>query len=227
VRQVLIFDADDTLWENNIYFERVIEQFLDWLAHPHLERAAIRAIIEDIEAVNAAAHGYGSEVFVRSLADCLTRLRERPATREEVAWIVETARLVVEHLVEPLPGVPETLAQLGSRYDMLLLTKGDQDEQRGKVSASGLADHFAGVRVVAEKDAAAYRRICEEFTLTPATTWMIGNSPRSDILPARQAGLNAVYIPNDNTWALERGTLDPADTGVLHLVSFSELLTHF
>jgi putative hydrolase of the HAD superfamily len=225
--QVLIFDADDTLWDNNVLFERVIDDFLDWVAHPTLDRLEVRAILDDIEAANAVTHGYGSKVFLRSLAECLGRLRERPATREELLRIEGLAVALIEHRVEPLPGVADTLADLGRRHELFLLTKGDGEEQRAKVAASELEHHFRGVHVVREKDAEVYRWLAAEHSLAPATTWMIGNSPKSDILPARQAGLNAVFIPNANTWVLEQGELDPGDAGVLRLRAFPDLLEHF
>ncbi|GAB2446010.1 HAD family hydrolase [Streptosporangium sandarakinum] len=225
--QVLIFDADDTLWENNVLFERVIDDFLGWLAHPTLDRAEIRAILDDIEAANAVAHGYGSKVFLRSLGECLERLHRRPATAEERRRIEELAVALVEHRVELIPGVSETLAALGDRHDLLLLTKGDLEEQRRKLEVSALAHHFREVHIVAEKDVEVYRGLVRRYDLTPATTWMIGNSPKSDILPARQAGMNAVFIPNDNTWVLERADLTPDDDRVLRLRRFPELLDHF
>ncbi|MER6831649.1 HAD family hydrolase [Streptosporangium sp. NPDC000563] len=225
--QVLIFDADDTLWENNVLFERVVEDFLDWLAHPTLERAQIRAVLDDIQAANAVTHGYGSTMFLRSLGECFERLRERPATAAERRHIDELALALLQRRVELVAGVTETLTALGERHELLLLTKGDLEEQRRKLEASQLAHHFRDVHIVAEKDVAVYRWLAREHALAPATTWMIGNSPKSDILPARQAGLNAVFIPNDHTWALEHDELDPGDERVLRLERFSELLEHF
>jgi putative hydrolase of the HAD superfamily len=225
--QVLVFDADDTLWENNHLFERVIDDYLDWLAHPTLGTAEIRAVLLDIEAANAATHGYGSQVFLRSLRDCFGHLNERPATPEEHAAIDALATPLLEHMVEPGPGVVDTLQDLGTRHQLLLLTKGDVDEQQRKIDGSGLAPHFRHIHVVAEKDVATYRALADEHALVVESTWMIGNSPRSDIVPARAAGLNAVYIPNDNTWALEHTDLDPDDDRILHLRTFTELLDHF
>lgn len=225
--QTLIFDADDTLWENNLLFERVIDDFLDWLAHPTLDHAEIRTIINDIEAANAAAHGYGSRVFLRSLADCLGRLRERPATEEEALRIDTLAVDLLEHRVELYPGVSETLAELGTRHELRLLTKGQLDEQRRKIDASDLAHHFTSIHIVAEKDIATYRWLAETHHLVPSRTWMIGNSPKSDIIPARQTGMNAVFIPNDNTWVLEHAEVDPDDKGTLTLQRFPDLLEHF
>jgi putative hydrolase of the HAD superfamily len=225
--QTLIFDADDTLWENNVLFERVVDDFLDWVAHPTLDRTEIRRIIDDIETANAVVHGYGSKVFLRGLGECLERLRERPTTAAESRRIEELAVALLDHKVELIPGVDETLTELGGRHDLLLLTKGDPEEQQRKIEASALAPHFRDVHIVPEKDVEVYRWLTEKHVLTPASTWMIGNSPKSDIIPARQAGMNAVFIPNDCTWSLEKAEVDPTDDGVLRVQRFAELLDHF
>lgn len=226
-RQTLVFDADDTLWENNVLFERVIDAYLDWLAHPTLDRAATRAVLNEVERANVVVHGYGSASFLRSLGDAFERLNERPATTAEAGRISELAAALVNHDVELVPGVAETLTELGTRHDLLLLTKGDPAEQERKIDASNLAHHFRSVHIVAEKRVTTYRELVAEQALDSSSTWMIGNSPRSDILPARAAGLGAVFIPNQHTWELEKDELDPDDAGVLHLRRFPELVEHF
>jgi putative hydrolase of the HAD superfamily len=226
-RQTLVFDADDTLWENNVLFERVIDAYLDWMAHPTLDRAAARAVLDDVERANVAVHGYGSASFLRSLHDCFARLAERPANDAEAREIEELAAALAVDEVELVPDVAATLEALGNRHDLALLTKGNRVEQQRKIDASGLAHHFTDVRIVAEKHADTYRALTAELGVLPTSTWMIGNSPRSDILPARAAGLRAVFIPNAHTWVLEEDALDHADEGVLHLGHFRELLQHF
>jgi putative hydrolase of the HAD superfamily len=225
--QVLIFDADDTLWENNVRFERVIDDFLRWVAHPTLDKIEIRAILDDIERANAATLGYGSAMFLHSLGQCFERLRERPMTKAERREIDELAVDLIDHRVDLVPGVTETLEQLGTRHDLLLLTKGNTEEQQAKLDASNLARHFSSVDIVAEKGVDTYQRLARHHEWTPERTWMIGNSPKSDILPARRAGLNAVFIPNAHTWVLEHDELDPADEQVLRLGRFPDLLDHF
>ncbi|MFF9478969.1 HAD family hydrolase [Streptomyces sp. NPDC014733] len=224
---MLIFDADDTLWENNVIFERVIEEFTEWMARPGLGRDEVRAVLDGIEAANAVTHGYGSKVFLRSLGECLARLRGRPANAREAARIEGWAAAFDGGTVELIDGVPQTLAELAVRHELLMLTKGEVEEQRRKVDASGLSKHFRGVHIVPEKDVTTYEELVREYGVAPAETWMIGNSPRSDILPARSAGLNAVFIPHDRTWVLEHAELDPADGKVLRLGAFGELVRHF
>jgi putative hydrolase of the HAD superfamily len=225
--QVLIFDADDTLWELNHLFERVIDDYLAWLAHPALDIEELRGVLLDIEAANAAEHGYGTHVFLQSLRDCFLHVNERATSDGEQAELDALALPLLEHRVTPSPGVVETLTELGTRHRLLLLTKGATEEQQRKIDASELAPHFEHVHIVAEKDVDTYRDLARLHDLDPHASWMIGNSPKSDVAPARAAGLRAVYIPNVHTWALEHAELDPDDAGILHLRAITELLEHF
>jgi putative hydrolase of the HAD superfamily len=227
MRQTLIFDADDTLWENNVYFKRVVDDFVDWVAHPTLERAQIRRLLNDVEAANLGTHGYGTTAFLHNLGECLERLRQQPTSASDRREIEALADALVNHELELMPGVTEALEELGRRHELLLLTKGTPDEQQRKIDASGLAGHFRSIHIVREKDAETYRRLTRERRLSLETTWMIGNSPKSDIVAARTAGLRAVFIPHRHTWELEESALDHADERVLVLGSFPELLRHF
>jgi len=123
--------------------------------------------------------------------------------------------------------VPETLQYLSERHDLTLFTKGHADEQRLKVDRSGLAGYFSHTAIVKEKDAASYRRLVEERALEPGRTWMIGNSPKSDINPALEAGLNAVFVPHAHTWTLERQEIVPGSGRLLKLERFADLRLHF
>jgi putative hydrolase of the HAD superfamily len=227
MRQTLIFDADDTLWENNVIFERVVDDFISWVAHPTLEPAAIRAILAEIEDANIVAHGYGSRVFLRSLAECFTHLTERPIGAAERARLADFTARFTSGQVELLPAVADVLDELATRHDLFLMTKGASDEQQRKIDASGLAKHFSGVDIVPTKDPETYRRVVASRGLDRRSTWMIGNSPKSDIIAARAAGLRAVFIPNENTWVHEHAELDSSDSGILQLASFRDLVAHF
>ena len=219
----LFFDADDTLWENNALYERVIDDYLDWLAHPTFDRAELRRILAEVEEANIAAHGYGSRIFLRSLGDCFERLMQRPVGPDERARLDELGAAFTSGQVELIPSVATVLGELAGRYRLFLVTKGDVDEQQRKIDASGLAGFFEATEIVPVKIAETYRDLVARHALDAATTWMIGNSPRSDILPARAAGLGAVFIPNASTWAHEHAELDPADPGIVTLSSFTEL----
>ncbi|MFE4517107.1 HAD family hydrolase [Kitasatospora sp. NPDC056783] len=223
--QILIFDADDTLWENNVLFERVIDGFLDWVAAP-AEHQSTRALLNEIEAGNSATLGYGATVFRQSLADCLQRLGGSAPTAADQARIDELLTPLTSRNIELIAGVADTLAALADRHQLLLLTKGDQGEQRRKVAESAIDHHFRGVHIVAEKSVDTYRQLTAELDLDPGRTWMIGNSPKSDIAPARRAGLRTVFIPHEHTWVLEHVELGP-DEATLQLGAFPELLRHF
>jgi putative hydrolase of the HAD superfamily len=126
-----------------------------------------------------------------------------------------------------MPGVQETLPYLAARHDLLLFTKGHPEEQKLKIDRSGLGPHFRHTAIVKEKDLTSYRGLIEQCGLEPARTWMIGNSPRSDINPARELGINAVYIPHPQTWSLETEEIRNGQGRLLVLGSFSELRKHF
>jgi len=203
--ETLIFDADDTLWENNIYFERAIDAFLDYLAHSRLSHEEVRALLGEIE----RKHGYGSQAFARSLEETFATLAEREVSSDDVAYIHGLADEFRRHPLELLPEVEPTLAALMTRHRLYLLTKGQEDEQRLKVEASGLEPYFALAVIAAEKRPATYAALVHDQQLDPDHTWMIGNSPRSDINPALAAGLHAVFVPHPHTWRLEHEEVQP------------------
>jgi putative hydrolase of the HAD superfamily len=229
VRQTLLIDADDTLWENNIYFERAIAAFISYLDHRVHTPGEVRERLNACERATIAAHGYGLRSFRRSLIDCFEQLSDGPLTPERHARIVSFTEAIASHEIELLAGVEETLRELALRHRLLLVTKGSPEEQHDKVERSGLRGLFSGIEVPHEKTPAMYRELGARYECDPANTWMIGNSPRSDINPALAAGLNAVFIPHDHTWVLEHEVVDaPAEPArLLELASFAGLLEHF
>ena len=227
--QTLLFDADDTLWENNIYFERAITSFISYLDHRIHTDEEVREHLNLCERATIAEHGYGLASFHKSLIACFEQLTDAPITPEKHARIESFANSIAESEIELLPAVRETLADLASRHRLLLVTKGNLDEQTDKLVRSGLQSFFSAVEVLAEKNTAAYTTLIAHHACNPATTWMIGNSPRSDINPSLAAGLNAVFIPHDFTWVLEHEVVDPAPPRqtLLELTTFADLLHHF
>jgi len=224
----LLIDADDTLWENNIYFEDAFDAFVDFLAHSTLTSAQIRDVLNEIELANARVHGYGAMNFGRNLQQAYHHLAEREIGTEDLAHVMSLAERILEQPVELIEGVEPTLEWLASRHDLTLFTKGNPEEQKLKVDRSGLSRYFAHTAIVKEKDAAAYRQIVEERSLAPEETWMIGNSPKSDINPAMEAGLGAVLVPHARTWVLERQELRrPEGARFLQVENFKGLQRHF
>lgn len=224
MRYYLLIDADDTLWENNVYFEQAIHEFITFLNHSHLTPEEVRAVLDDVERLM----GYGSLNFTRSLVETYRRLAEKDFLDEDVQQVRRFGEQINSHPLELLPGVKETLAYLAARHDLVLLTKGDIEEQRLKIERSGIEESFKQVLIVQEKDVVIYQHVVSELQVDPEQIWMIGNSPRSDINPALAAGLNAVYIPHPHTWRLEHEELQKAGAGqLLTLSTFVELRTHF
>lgn len=227
--QHLIFDADDTLWENNVHFERAIEDFLDFLAHSTMSRQEARAVLDEIELANFRVHGYGSAAFTRNLQLCYERLAERDISEDDLATVMTFGERILVQPMELIEGVEETLARLVGRHDLTLLTKGHPEEQQLKIDRSGLNDYFRHAEVVPEKEPATYAALVKRLDLNPARTWMIGNSPKSDINAALAAGLNAVFIPHHATWRLEEQEIsaDGWPGQLLVLERFPDLASHF
>lgn len=226
MRLHLLIDADDTLWENNIYFERAFHAFCDFLDHSSLTRDQVRAALDEIELVNNKVHGYGSANFGRNMMECYHRLVERHISPGDAEHIVELARVINDHPLELITGVPETLEYLSARHELILLTKGNTEEQQRKIDTSGLGSFFRHTIIAREKDPPTYRRLVDEYALMEHRSWMIGNSPKSDINPALEAGLGAVYVPHSNTWHLEWQDLREAER-LLVVQRFSDLREHF
>ncbi len=227
--QALLVDADDTLWENNVYFERAIAEFISFLNHQEYSQAEVREVLNEVERECIIRHGYGLHSFAHALVDTFERLSVESLTPALHATIHGFAHVIAEHPVEIIPGVPETLDYLAGRHHLILLTKGNVTEQSGKIERSGLKGYFEAVEIVAEKDPPTYGDVVEKYGLMRQATWMVGNSPKSDINPALAAGLNAVFVPHADTWVLEHEEVSAqgAPGRLLTVDTFSELCRHF
>ncbi len=223
--QTLLVDADDTLWENNIYFERAIAAFIGFLDHREYTPAQVRQALNGVERENILTHGYGLSSFTRSLVECFERLSAEPVTEEKRERVRGFAHAIAEQEIELLPGVAETLAELAARHRLILMTKGNRAEQADKLARSGLGKHFSSVEIVAEKNPATYREVITRHELAPRSSWMIGNSPKSDINPALAAGLHAVFLFHKDTWVLEHAEVAAAPSGqhLIELDGFARL----
>ena len=227
--QTLLIDADDTLWENNIYFERAITSFISYLDHRVHTPEEVRERLNHIEHATISSHGYGLHSFGHSLITCFEQLTDAPLTPEKRQRIESFAQSIADQGIELLPGVAPTLADLATRHRLIMVTKGNPEEQTGKLQRSGLAPHFTAVEVLPEKHHEAYLSLATHHSCESWNTWMIGNSPRSDINPALAAGLHAVFIPHDFTWVLEHEIVNQPPIGqqLLELSTFADLTRHF
>jgi putative hydrolase of the HAD superfamily len=222
-----MIDADDTLWENNVFFEKLIEDFITLTEPSGYTRSYIRHILNETERKNIRQYGYGVRSFGRSLEETYLKLADKMVRRETLAQIHGRVMELERTPPQILDGVPETLAYLTERHRLILFTKGEPAEQAAKVERSGLQGFFEFIEIVSEKDTETYGSLVRKYKIVKSQGWMIGNSPRSDINPAMKIGLNAVYIPHPHTWQIEH---EPIMAGVGKLVivpAFRELRGHF
>ena len=225
--QTLLFDGDDTLWPNFHHFERAIQRFVRLVSGGAWTDEAVRAELDRVEEAAWTVRGGGTAAFRHNLEEAARTIVRPDRLPDVVAALDAIVAEMPAGDAQPFPGVVETLDTLGTRHVLGLVTRGDPAEQWAKIDASGLRDRFRHVEVVRDKDEATYRRLVHAWRLDPAATWMIGNSPRSDIVPARAAGLGAVHIPGESTWHLELLELDEADDRTVRLDTFADLTRLF
>ena len=195
-------DADDTLWHNETIFRLTQGRFVALLAD-HADEAALEARMAEVERRNLRLYGYGVKGFTLSMIETAMELCEGEPPPGVIREILAAGREMLSHPVETLPGVDEALATLSERYRLVLITKGDLLDQERKLAASGLGDLFAAVEIVSEKDRSTYDRVFDRHGTGSAEAVMVGNSIKSDVLPALEAGAFAVHIPYVVTWAHE------------------------
>ncbi len=223
----LIFDADDTLWDSNIHFLEAFDSFAAAVESSGLglSRVMIQDAVRSAEVRLIKSLGYGRRPYVVALHQAAQELAPSDGQlRDEIERI---GACLIDRDCALLPDVEPTLRELSQRHRLLMFTKGQRDEQLQKLARSGLASLFDRVETPREKDVDAYRRLVRDADLNPSATFMIGNSPRSDINPAVRAGLRAVYIPHPHTWELEDEEITEADGMIIELPSFRRLVEVF
>jgi putative hydrolase of the HAD superfamily len=195
------FDADDTLWQNEQFFRLTEKRFAALLAE-HGEEAHISARLLEAEKRNLDVYGFGIKGFTLSMIETAIEVTGGRVPASTIAEILAAGRDMLSHPVEPLPHARETVERLAGAYHLVLITKGDLFDQERKLAASGLGDLFDAVEIVSDKSAATYVRIFGRHG-DPRTSMMIGNSLKSDVVPAIEAGSWGVYVPHELTWVLE------------------------
>lgn len=220
------FDADDTLWQNETFFRMTEERFRD-LVSGHAEGEDLSARLLEAEKRNLAAYGFGIKGFTLSMIETAIEVTGGRVPASVIGEILEAGRDMLSHPVETLPHAKETLEKLAGDYRIVLITKGDLFDQERKLAQSGLGELFDGVEIVSDKAAGTYRRIFARYGDGPEQSMMVGNSLRSDVLPAIEAGSWGVYVPHDLTWAIEHAE-PPVDAPrfreLRHLGELADLL---
>ena len=203
-------DADDTLWHNESIFHLTQDNYVN-LLKDYGEPDHMKARLLEVEIKNLKLYGYGVKSFTLSMIETAIDLTRGAVPAKTIMEILNLGRAMLEHPVEPLPGVAETLEAMKDGYKLVMVTKGDLMNQEQKLARSGLGDHFQAIEIVSEKDANTYRRIVARQGIRPEATVMIGNSMKSDVLPALEAGLWGIHIPYHITWAHEHAEA-PSDS---------------
>jgi putative hydrolase of the HAD superfamily len=196
------FDADDTLWHNESVYEIAHRRYCALLARYHDAETVERTLFET-EMRNLELFGYGIKSHALSSIETAIELTKGTISADEVRAILESAKEMLRHPVELLDGVADVVPALAKSHRLLLITKGDLRDQERKARMSGLEEHFAHVEILSEKDAAVYERILQRHGIAPDEFLMVGNSLKSDILPALDLGCRAIYVPYRITWAAE------------------------
>jgi putative hydrolase of the HAD superfamily len=208
---IVFVDADDTLWENYRWFQAVLDDWVAVVSSHGVAPERATATLHAVEDRNIPVTGYGAAPFVRSVVEAFHILVPHAghATRTDVAHFARRAEESIRgHAIELLPGVREAIPVLAARFRVVVMTKGQEDEQTAKVERCGLAPHFHAVRVVAEKHPETYARAAAEFEVLPAACWMVGNSVTSDVNPAITAGFRAIHVPHPAPWHRDAGAVD-------------------
>ena len=196
------FDADDTLWQNEHFYRLTQARFAALLAG-HAEEGVLSEKLLETERRNLARYGFGIKGFTLSMIETAIEVTNGAIGADVIREILAAGRDMLVHPVETLPHVRETLEALAGRYRLILITKGDLFDQERKLAESGLGELFQAVEIVSDKTADTYRRIFEEHADGPAHSMMVGNSLKSDIVPAISAGSWGVYVPHELNWSLE------------------------
>ena len=197
------FDADDTLWHNESVFRLTQEQIFDMLSE-HADPDTIGQKLLEAERRNLGLYGFGVKGFTLSMIETAIEVTSGKVPASTIKEILEAGRAMLSHPVETLPGVHDTLEEVAPHYSLILITKGDLFDQERKLAQSGLGDWFDGVEIVSDKTPAVYERIFGATEGGPAKAMMVGNSLKSDAIPAIEAGSWGVHVPHGLTWELER-----------------------
>lgn len=208
--EVVALDADDTLWHSEVYFERTQRRFKELIGrYVDPEQVDIDGTLVEVEHRNLEAYGYGIKGFTLSMIEAAIEITDGSIGVDEIDQIMASGRAMLGHPVDLIEGVDQAIDELDAAgYRLLLVTKGDLHHQERKIAASGIADRFERLEIVAEKDPDTYRRVIESTGVEPARFCMVGNSVRSDVLPVLEIGAHAVHIPYAVTWAHEHADHD-------------------
>lgn len=201
--KVIAFDADDTLFVNEPYFQETEEKFCG-LMNDYLSKQGISQELFKVEIDNLPLYGYGIKGYILSMIEAAMKISNKTISIQVVDKILEYGKELLQRPIELLDGVEETLQALHGKYKLVVATKGDLLDQRRKLHNSGLGHYFHHIEVMSDKQEKDYHDLLGRLEIQPEEFFMIGNSLKSDVLPVLGIGGHAVHIPFHTTWAHER-----------------------
>ena len=214
--ELVAFDADDTLWHNLIHFEAAEQAFGEMFAN-YIPAADAARLLQQAEMRNLKFYGFGVKSFTLSMIEVANEITGGALDGAMISKLLQRGRDMLDHDVEILPHVEDTLKELHKDHKLLLITKGDLFHQERKVLASGLAHYFEGVEIVSDKKAQSYLKICKRYGGDISRSLMAGNSIKSDVLPMIEAGGHGIYVPFEVVWEHEHEEV-PYETPRFHEV---------
>lgn len=200
--KLIAFDADDTLWENELHYRRAEERF-GKMMEKYCSAEVANEMLLRVEKDNLPLLGYGSKPFIISLIECGIEISGGTLTNEDILKLISIGKDTIGREMALYPQAESVLKKFSGKYQLSLATKGDLKEQESKISRSGLKKYFSHIEIMSEKNSENYMKIVRLHNLEPEQFLMVGNSFKSDILPVLEIGANAVYIPSEIIWAHE------------------------
>jgi putative hydrolase of the HAD superfamily len=200
--KIIAFDADDTLWVNETYF-REAEAYFCELLDEYASAERVNQVLYETETGNLPLYGYGIKPFTLSLIEAALKITDGNLPIETVDKLIVAGKQMLEKPVILLPGIEDSLATMSQKYRLVMATKGDLVDQERKLSKSGLGKYFHHIEIVSDKTSAQYLKLANHLDIAPHEFLMIGNSPKSDILPVLEIGAFAFHVPFHTTWEHE------------------------
>lgn len=223
--QVIAFDADDTLWVNEPFFQETEQRFCD-LLEDFLPRHTISRELLAIEIENLKHYGYGIKSFILSMIEAAIKVSGKTIGVEIIEKIIAIGKEMLDHPIELIDGVEEVLQALQGKYRLVMATKGDLLDQEKKLIKSGLAKYFHHTEIVSEKKEPEYQKLIKHLDIQPSQFLMIGNSLKSDILPVLNLGGYGFHVPFYTTWEYEKVEITIDNPNFRQLTSIREVLEH-
>jgi len=223
--KVIGFDADDTLWINEPFYQEVEKKFCR-IIEPYLSEAEASKELFKTEMQNLKIYGYGAKGFILSMVETSIKISDRKISAEEISQIIDIGKTLLTMPIELLDGVERVLQMLQEKYRIILATKGDLLDQERKLKASGLFGYFHHIEIMSDKHEDNYRKLLDHLDIQPEEFLMVGNSIKSDILPVTNVGGKAIHIPYEITWQHEHNHEPVKNGAFITLSSITEILEY-